>query len=59
MFEGLIAIIEAWLTREMSHRGWEHSDHRDSSDREEADIIHRVDAWPDLGDLRDVYYLLE
>jgi hypothetical protein len=59
MFEGLLAIIEAWFTREMSHRGWEHSDYRSTSIGEETHDVHGVDAWPDLGDLRDVYSLLE
>lgn len=59
MFEGLIAIIEAWFTREISERRESHCNNGGSSTWEETDDIHSSDAWADLGDLRDVYNLLE
>jgi hypothetical protein len=59
MFEGLIAIIEAWLTREMSDRRWAAYNNRGPLNWETIDDVHSLDVWADLGDLRDVYTFLE
>jgi hypothetical protein len=59
MFEGLLAIIEAWLTRELSCRRWEDHSYRTAAYRETITDMHSLDNCIDLRDLRDVYHLLE
>ena len=59
MFEGLLTIIEAWLTRELSLRRRAFDSYGDSLDREEAHSDYNADYWIDLRDLHDVYHLLE
>jgi hypothetical protein len=58
MFEGLIAIIEAWFYREMPAEGWECSCDRVSRSQEATCIFCGATASSSSDDILHVYQLL-
>lgn len=59
MFEGLIAIIEAWFYREMPSEGWECRCDRDPRDQENTCVLCGANLASNSGDVLRVYNQLK